>query len=135
MKDTWGTAKSVGVVAALLATATAVVAGVHDAHRTQVHEDGRAWAAAYYPKVRAEVAAEERQRREREQRAQEERRSRPGCGSGLPQPGCPDAGGPLFTKLRAYRLTPCSQVAGREHPGWYEEDWRRGCEEGRRARR
>ncbi|WP_275460780.1 hypothetical protein [Streptomyces noursei] len=135
MKDRWGTAQSVGVVALLLATVAVVVAGVHDARRAQVHEHGRVWAASYYPKARAEVAAEDRRRRERELRAWEERRGRAGCGAGLLQPGCADTGGPLRTTFYAYLLTSCSQVAGREHPGWYEEDWRRGCEEGRHARR
>ncbi|MCZ0976149.1 hypothetical protein O1L55_42485 [Streptomyces albulus] len=134
MKDIWGTAKSVGVVALLLATVAVVVAGVHDARRAQVHERGRVWAASYYPKARAEVAAEERQRRERDLRAWENGAGEPAAG-GAAAARCLTRASRCSTTFYAYLLTRRGQAAGREHPGWYEEDWRRGCEEGRRARR
>ncbi|KUL46013.1 hypothetical protein ADL22_10845 [Streptomyces sp. NRRL F-4489] len=128
-----GISKTAGAGVLLLGVAAAVVAGVHDERRALAREEGGAWAASYYPKVRAEIAAEERQRRAEQQSAWEEQRRRADCRTRLQQVICMPAGQAPKLVVRAYALPSCDRMARRKHPGWYQEDWRRGCEERRRS--
>lgn len=123
--------KKAGAGVLLLGVAAAVVAGVHDERRAQAREEGRAWAASYYPKARAEIAAEERRRRVQEQTAWRERHRQAGCGAQPQSRWCLPADHVPRLVVRAYALTACDGMAERKHPGWYAADWRRGCEERR----
>lgn len=91
---------------------------------------GRLWAASYYAKARAEIAEDERRARAKERRAQAGSQTRAICDAHLPPARCLAADeGTSTVVTTAYVVPTCESLAEREHPGPYQEDWRRGCEE------
>lgn len=130
MITTRGIPKPVGWGALLLGVTAVAVAGVHDQHRAQAREQGRLWAASYYAKARAEIAEDERRALAKERRAQAGSHRRAACDAHLPPARCLAADeGTSTVVTTAYVVPTCESLAEREHPGPYQDDWRRGCEE------